>query len=353
MKHELRRVTVSSAGAENARQRWAERQSLLLRLSDAQGLSGVGEASPLPGYSPDGLDDVEAALAGLDSDGLASAVETGDIRAALTAAGALAPRALPSARMALETAMLDYVGQRERRSAPALLGAEPGAERPLAELIGSPLDPDFSARCERAVCAGFRDLKVKLGAPRQLDAELSALAASAARLGRAVSFRVDANQALDSAEVERAWAALRELGIELFEEPGASSAAPLAGLPLALDESLQGLDVDAALERLGASSARFAVLKPTALGGLAHCWALAERAQKLAVRSVVSHCFDGPLALRAAAALALALPGDVAHGLAPHAALTGWQEPNPPVERGWLKTWSEPGLGLPAGSAFE
>ena len=132
-----------------------------------------------------------------------------------------------------------------------------------------------------------------------------------------------------------------------------AAAAPPSIDLLALDESLQGLDVAAALQRLQAANASFAVLKPTALGGLTHCLALAERAQKIGIRAVISHCFDGPLAFRAAAALALALPADVAHGLSPHAALAGWPEPNPPAERGWLKAWSEPGLGLAPGRWFE
>ena len=353
MKLELRRVTVPSPGAENARQRWPERQSLLLRITDAQGRAGVGEAAPLPGYSSDALDDVEQALARLRSDDIARALAAGPIRSVLGAFGRLVPATLPSGRMALETAALDYVGQCELVSAPRLLGATHDAERPLAELVGSATAVDFAALCERAIHGGFRQLKVKLGVPGQLDAELMALQATAARLGKAVSFRVDANQALDLAEVERAWLTLEALDLELFEEPGALGPALTLTLPLALDESLQGLDVAGAMQRLVTTGARFAVLKPTALGGLEHCLQLAERAAEVSVRALVSHCFEGPVAFRAAAALALALPARIAHGLAPHPALKGWPDAELPVERGWLKTWQAPGLGYASGSAFE
>jgi hypothetical protein len=61
---------------------------------------------------------------------------------------------------------------------------------------------------------------------------------------------------------------------------------------------------------------------------------------------VISHCFEGPLAFRAAAALALALPSGLAHGLAPHAGVAGAALP---VQAGSLHAWSEPGLGEPGG----
>lgn len=353
MKLELRRFTVQSPRVANARDRWPERHSLLLRLSDAQGRAGVGEASPLPGYSPDSLDDVEQALHALSVDEVARALEAGSTRAVLHAVSVLVPAKLPSGRLALETAALDFLGQRDAVSAPVLLGAAPTAERPIAQLVGSALDVSFGGQCERAVQAGFRHLKVKLGAPGQLDAELLALRAAAARVGSAARFRVDANRALDLAEVERAWATLEALDVELFEEPGALSPSLPRTLPLALDESLQGLDVTRAVQRLDATGAPFAVLKPTALGGLEHCWQLAERAQTSGTHSLVSHCFDGPIALHAAAALALALPGGVAHGLAPHAGLEGWPHPATACAHGLLKAWSKPGLGFPPGSYFE
>lgn len=353
MKLELRRHTVPSPRATNARQRWPERQSLLLRISDAQGHAGVGEASPLPGYSPDSLDHVERALQGISADELARALDAGAIHAVLSAAGELVPASLPSARMALETAALDFVGQRERTAAPVLLGAAPAAERPVAELVGSPLDVAFGSACERAVELGFRQLKVKLGVPGELDAELLALQAAAARLGKAARFRVDANRTLELAQVERAWATLEALDVELFEEPGALGPSLPLTLPLALDESLQGLDLTSTFKRLEETRARFAVLKPTALGGVEHCWQVATGVRATGVRAIVSHCFDGPLAFRAAAALALALAPETAHGLAPHAGLDGWPHAALPFERGWLKAWTTPGLGLPPGGFFE
>ena len=345
MKLELRRVTLQTEGARDARRSWPARESLLLRLTDQQGQTGLGEASPLPGYSMDTLDAVEAALGQVVPAALAQALAQVPARAALRATASLLAVELPSARMALETAALDLLGKVAGVAAPALLGVRPDAERPLAQLLGPASDPALEARAEAAVTQGFRHLKLKLGAAGQLQRELAGVLALRKRFGAGVSLRVDANGALSGGDVREAWEALERAGIELFEEPGQVPEALLGRLPLALDESLQGLSeeqVEASLRQL---QARCLVLKPMALGGLDHCWRLAERARDHGVDVIVSHLFDGPLGYRAASALALALPRGPAHGLGPHAALAAWNLPQPVAAGPTLGTWREPGLG--------
>jgi L-alanine-DL-glutamate epimerase-like enolase superfamily enzyme len=342
VKLELTRVEVPAPGAQDAQRRWPTRSSLLVRLLDEHGAGGTGEASPLPGYSPDALPEVEQALAALDTGALANALAGGTVRAALAAVSGLVPRTLPSARAALETAALDLLARRRGTPAPLALGAEPSARRPLSALLGPATSPTLSSDAERALGQGDRSLKVKLGAPGALPAELAALTALRERFGFVFALRLDANGALHAPELADAAPALQRLNIELFEEPGVAC---LPELPLALDESLQGLTVaeaEAAWQRRGA---RALVLKPTALGGLSHCLALAERALASNLQLCVSHCFDGPFAWRAAAALALSLPAGAAHGLAPHAGLFGWKTGPLPLERGELLSWQEPGLG--------
>lgn len=352
MKVELRRVTVRSAGAQDARRSWPERESLLLRLTDARGRHGVGEASPLPGYCPDTLDDVEAALRGLSPSALSEALERVPALEALSALSLLVPARLPSGRMALETAGLDLLGQRQGVPAPLLLGMTPGTKRTLAMLLGPASAPTLVQDATHAVHGGFRHLKLKLGAEGRLERELAGALAVHRTLGAQGRLRLDANGSLSARDLERAWPDLARLGVELFEEPGAVPAALLGQLPLALDESLQGLDEAQVAALISERQARFVVLKPTALGGLSHCFRLALRARKLGAEAVLSHCFDGPFAWRATAALALALPGETAHGLAPHVGLDAWSPRALPVSGGLLAGWPEPGLGAPAEPGF-
>ena len=348
MKLQLRRVTVRTPRAQDARRSWPERESLLVRVTDDGGHRGLGEASPLPGYSPDQLDQVEAALAELEGADVAAALEqagTG-VQSALRALAALVSADLPSGRMALETAGLDLLARRQGVSAPQLLGAE-GSSRPLAQLLGPASAQGLVSDAEAAVQAGFSHLKLKLGAKERLAAELAGVRALREQYGNSVTLRLDANGSLSPSEVSQAWQSLASLDIEWFEEPGQLPEQLLGALPLALDESLQGLDHVAVQARAQQLQARCLVLKPMALGGLSHCWLLAELARTLGLQPVLSHTFDGPLAWRATAALALALPAGSAHGLAPHAGLEAWQLAPPPVVDGSLRAWAEPGLGLP------
>ena len=348
MKLERRRVSVRTPRAQDARRTWPTRDSLLVRLTDAAGHEGFGEASPLPGYSQDQLEDIEPALAALRLSEVEAALALPTARAALAAAASLLPAHLPSARMALETAALDLLGHRQQLSAPQLLGAAPGARRALAQLLGPANSPTLLSDAERAVRAGFTHLKLKLGAPGQLERELAGVQALRDRYGASVALRLDANGALSAPEIDQAWRSLASLDIELFEEPGPLPESLLGALPLGLDESLQGLHEAAAIALLRQRHARYVVLKPMALGGLTHCWRLAEHALALGARPVLSHGFDGPFAWRATAALALALPEGSAHGLAPHAGLDAWRLRPLPVRQGCLEIWPEPGLGAPA-----
>jgi L-alanine-DL-glutamate epimerase-like enolase superfamily enzyme len=350
MKLELRRTMLQTPGARDARRTWSERQRLLLRISDTRGNVGLGEAAPLPGYSPDALHDVEAALSAIPSASLqealapeSSVVSRGLPLELLEATSRLLPSSLPSARMALETAALDYWSRRDAVSAPRWLGASADAAVRLACLVGAAGDAHLLQRAGAAIRDGYSHLKVKLGAPGRIREEIAGVVALRDAVGQAVSIRLDANGALGAADLTAAWSSLKSCGIQLFEEPGEIPPALLGELPLALDESLQGLGEAAAVARWQSMNACCVVLKPTALGGLAHCFRLARRAHESGVAVVISHCFEGSLAFRAAATLALALPGGLAHGLAPHAGLEPGRELS--VVAGSLSSWSEPGLG--------
>ena len=299
-----------------------ERQGLWLELEDRDGNLGFGEASPLPGYSPDTLDACQHALEALTVERLDQHAFRPEAAfpERLAAARALIPRALPAARFALETAVLDLECKREGCSPSDLLGRSLSARMPVSALIDD-LGSHALADAQAKLARGYGTLKFKLGRDLELELETLRLVARSvtARL------RVDANQSLSQGACNNVLPALSELKLEFLEEP--CEPAQWASLPeqrpaLALDESLQGMtasDLPALVERSGAS---VVVLKPMALGGLLECLALAECARGLGLQVVVTHLFDGPIAHRAASLLALLVQSDgLAAGLAPHAAL--------------------------------
>jgi L-alanine-DL-glutamate epimerase-like enolase superfamily enzyme len=91
------------------------------------------------------------------------------------------------------------------------------------------------------------------------------------------------------------------------------------------------------------------------LGGLMRCRDLAARARAAGLSVVVSHLFDGPVALNAYAELALSLEsGDLASGLMPHPALDVYPPtPLPGFAAATLSAEARSGTGfqLPRGFA--
>lgn len=351
--------------AADSRRRWLEREALLLKVDDGEGHVGQGEAAPLPGYSPDALEQARAALDVVAWDRL-------DVRDPEFVSVAL-PRALqsieascPSARAALEIALLDLIAQRRGEPLHGLLRAGPRGRAvgpiPLAALLPMPDASEGASGDEAALEAalafaearageGIRVFKAKVGA--DLDRELAFLGRFRARCPAPHALRLDANQSLAGRDAPRALARLAELGPEYLEEPlPLDELFRLGGpppLPIALDESLQRADVDALAERaLDEGRVRAFVLKPGALGGLTRCLELAAMAASRGAPSSVSHLHDGPVALAAAAELALALDLPAAAGLAPHPGLGLWPPaPSPAFEGARIEPHQAPGLGLP------
>jgi o-succinylbenzoate synthase len=341
----IRRFSGGTGGARNAGRAWAARSGLLLGLH-AGCTRGLGEASPLPGYSPDTLESAENALGALDMAALERALNLDDTEESLKSVANLLPRTEAAARMALETAALDLRGRQRHASAPALLGAAPMAERTLAWLVGA-LDAEALGRIRTAQQAGYGHFKIKLGGTGDFRAAIAGVSELRRTLGAGPRLRLDANRAWSHSEATSAGILLEALDIEFIEEPSSRlTHPPAASIPVALDESLQGLDPENLEALARRSGARFVVLKPMVLGGLSHCIELARHAAALDLGVVVSHSFDGPVGLIAAAALALALPTRIAQGLAPHAGLAAWRQIPLPITDATLNTWKTPGLGF-------
>jgi L-alanine-DL-glutamate epimerase-like enolase superfamily enzyme len=346
-----------AAGTLAVRGTLRRREAVRIRLVDAAGFVGQGEALPLPGYSRDDADTAQHVLAALaaqlaDDDGLL--VPPGPAGAGQIAA-TLAPHAKllaasPAAHFALECALLDLLARRAGLSAACWLAQD----RALQVVPVSVLLPEDPAQAVRAAAAAARQghtvLKLKVAradrSAAQEDALLRAVrgAADAAAPGL-VRLRLDANGAMDPAALVQRLAGWSDLGVELVEEPLAGDALlhlPALPLPWAADESLDDPTRAAALLALPPGRGPAAlVLKPAQLG-LVRCLHLAQAAASCARGVIVTHSLDGDLGHAAACALALALPQPPwPCGLAPHPGL------RQPADRGaWLSTPTAPGLGV-------
>jgi len=339
---------------ENARAIWTERSGLHLRLMDGDGRVGHGEASPLPRYSPDDVARVRSALSQRPW-GTIEIDEQAPVSVQLEHILARIDVRLPSARFAVETALLDLLAQRRHRPLWALLSDDASAKPArLCATLSSAEPRDVLVAARAAGARGIDTLKLKVGRRDRFEKELDLLRVLKRELPNA-TLRVDANRAFAARDLPKRLERLAEVGVDVCEEPSLFEAVIRLSEPplrLAFDESLQGPEGDARLSSLGDRGFLGAVvLKPTTLGGLFRCRELARRARAAGAEAIVSHTLDGPIALAAAAALAVTLREPRgAMGLDAHPGLGVW--PNVDLhmlaER-TIEPVDAPGLGLPRG----
>lgn len=308
----------------NPEQPEQRRAGLVLGLTDAEGNVGLGEASPLPGFSRDSLESCRVALRSISARPLEDCLSgPGSLLDRLTRASALLPPGSPAAAFALETALLDLASQRDQSSPFELLERPALPQVELNAVLDGTL-PDARDHALALVQRGYSTLKVKFGA--RWEPALELLSHLAELPG--IRLRADANRGLRAEDLERALPRLAALGLEFLEEPCAPElwpALPPVCPPLALDETLGSTDSTELAALLRAARADVVVLKPMALGGFSECLRLADTARALGSRVVVTHLFDGPIGLSAASVLALAVQSPrLAAGLAPHAGLAAW-----------------------------
>lgn len=287
----------------SAKRAWASRDGVLLRVRH-EGLTGIGEASPLEGVSVETSVDVHDALSAL---GDSLEVELGEPGTVPTT-----PRALPpAARFGLETALLDLASRRAGMSLAAWLAA-PGtpASSVTTQMLLDRLDGIGALECAFEV--GARAVKVKIGRKQHLREEIELLK-EIRKLSPDAVIRADANGVGVSSDLLQA---LVDVGCALLEDP-----CPLEELdhqrwplPIALDEPLYS-DPEAAFEAVEGELASSIVLKPALVGGLGVCLRHARRAQALGASVILSHSLESPIGLAASAHLALAVGGGQIHGL--------------------------------------
>lgn len=328
------------------RQALDERRSILVVLRSELGATGLGEAAPLPGYSPDTLDEAWQALERSSAEPLLEAARRGGV-AALE--GVLdAQQLAASARFALETATLDAVAQ--EGASRGLLGWRECMAGPYEyegrashdvgvgqQLHRSGLGGLVGVEATRASALALRGRGVGTIKLKASGVDPAGEASWLRELGRELGavLRVDLNGALALERAPAALEAYAAAGVELVEEPCAGAAMLALGagpVPWFADEAL----VDAALaERLLAHpGCAGLVLKPTLLGGVGRCLGLAKRAIEAGKRAILSHCFEGPVGLAAVAELALAVGAmeraagrpPLAMGVDQHAGLAAYPE---------------------------
>lgn len=315
-----------------------ERAGYLVTVEHA-GEEGVGEATPLPGWTE-------------SLDACAEALERAAEIADHTDWGiALARTEAPAARHGLALALADARAKAADRPLYRTLGAEFAVRRvDVNATVGDASPADTSEAAADAVAEGFRTLKVKVGA-RDLAADRDRLAAVRDAVGPDVTLRADANGAWDRETAREAVDAFAAFDVAYVEQPlPPDDLAGLAdlrsrGVGIAVDETLIEHDPATVFD---AEAADVAVVKPMVQGGPDRAIEVTRQARDAGVEPVVSTTIDAVVARTGAVHVAAAIPEVGACGLATGSRLGSDLARDPaPVEDGSVFVPQGKGLGLP------
>lgn len=328
-----------SPRSENSELR--SRCGLLLRLSTG-GLSGWGEAAPLPERGTETLRDAHEALAGWLKrerfEGSAQAVlertaqEMSQTPSAQAAAGfALSDICAQMLGVTLGTFLRAHcLSGLSRRTASISTARLPRAVRSAVLLSGN--DPsEIAIQAEEAQSSGGETFKLKVGF-RTFESDLARVAALRATTGPQANIRLDANGAWRPGEAAANLKKLAEFNPEFLEEPccGLEEIQRLQAncpFPLAADESLPvGSSFTDLIAReqhphtrlsggTGLLGVDVAVLKPSLFGSPAALLPAALALHVQGTKIVVSSALESAVGLTALAHFAAALGNKTAAGL--------------------------------------
>ncbi len=232
--------------------------TVLVEARNADGRSGLGEATYLTGYTDETIDESWALAQRLAAD--YAGLEAGVIQSRLEPYFATAP----FTATAFNTALDMLAGN-------PLLEVEQPVKVPVLGLLHATETAGIERESGELFSLGFTTLKVKVGFDSERDS------AMVRRVQRVINgrgrIRLDANQGYDRDDACRFAANLDPAGIELFEQPctardweSACAVARVATVPMMLDESIYGLDDIRRAAELKA--ARYIKVKLMKLGGL-------------------------------------------------------------------------------------
>ncbi len=317
------------------------RQGLVLVLGDEDGIVGLGDACPVPGYSKETLVQAKKDLQSFcDSSWKELSWESvDDVEGFCNGL-----HYCPSARNAIEQALLDTVSRAAQIPLSQFLSKDATSSVATGVLVRD------AAQAEYFVARGFSVLKKKITSP-DIKTEKTAIAEILQVVPDGVRLRLDANRTLTFDAALSLLADLDPGKIEFVEEPLLPELqASLATLrrkisvPIALDESLTD---EAMLQRaLVEEWADVAVIKPMMCGGPLNAVRYAKLASSHGVGCAFTSSLESVVGRLGALHVSAAVPNSLAAGLNTGVLFERDLAPEPELVSGQFIISSQPGIGI-------
>ncbi len=284
--------------ARTSRGAYDTHNMILVSMSDDNGRIGLGECAPLPDLSCDReAYTMMSDVARLINEALAS----DDYAEYL--------RPYPALLFALESAMYDMTKSPVLYDTPFAL-CEEGI--PTNGLVWMGSYDEMLAEVKRKILAGFRCIKLKIGAIRW-EEELALIRFIRSKYRpETLELRVDANGGFSVEEAPERLAELAQCGIHSIEQPikagqweAMAELCRTSPLPIALDEELIGLNfLHEKQVMLDTVRPQYIVIKPTLHGGISGSMEWVSEARKRGIGSWMTSALESNVGLRNVALLA-------------------------------------------------
>jgi muconate cycloisomerase len=285
-------------------------ENVLVRVEDTDGTVGWGEAASAPSMTGETPESMLAAIAHMRP--FLESLEVEDVgRFGTTVDGFMYGNS--SAKAALDTAVYDLVGKREKKSVAELLGGVVRRDIPVLWMLAAADRVADVEAAKRMTADGFVAFKVKIGGAAP-DADLERAAAVRAAIGKGPRISADANQGYTREMALRFAKGAQAAGLDFLEQPvawkdvdGMALVAAATEVPVGTDEGVHSLEDIERHHRLLA--ARGGSLKTIKLGGLSAVMRCGQRMDELGMYvNLAGKVADSSVASAAIVHLAAALP---------------------------------------------
>lgn len=286
------------------------REGLILLLRDNEDHVGLGEISPLPGFSDESL----ALALSRTVQILQKMVGSADyLTQFLARGGDWEEMGKPSvANFGIETALLSLLANSNHLDLGSLLFGSSSKRIPVNGLINAEL-AEWVPLALELVDAGYSTLKIKVG---KINSELEAIGVQSIRdaVGPEVNIRLDANRSWSLEEAIQFGKSVRSSDIEFIEEPLSNP----VDLPVFYDESGTHFAFDETLHHIldpGISFQSYTglaalVIKPTLVACVPRILDLIKQAREQGIKVVISSSYETDIGLMNLAQFAAGVSGE-------------------------------------------
>jgi L-alanine-DL-glutamate epimerase-like enolase superfamily enzyme len=288
---------------------------LIVKITDQDGYSGIGEASPLPFFTGETTDIMKIAV----EKELGPAIIGMDLFSLEEIHGTMNNVLNPAtgAKSAIDMALWDLKGKHLNTPVYKLFGGRK-KEIKVAYALGEDTPENMSELALNKVNEGFNTIKIKIGSDPEKDVEAVRKVRQA--VGPSIKLRVDANQGYSVKTAIETIGKISEYSIEYIEQPvpgwnidGLAEIRKQVHIPVMADESLHS--IHDALQLVKKEAVDLFGIKLIKCAGLTHALKISHIAEAAGIKCVLISPWDTWLGTSAGCHLATLFSSNYAQEL--------------------------------------